>query len=409
MKNVNHSDRAHAVFSPSGLQAKVDCPGQHLLTLNIESRSGSAADRGTECHEEAETQFAAELNGEERTIPEMKESWQKGCIEKFVKHSWVLYDRLMMFGEVIVWQEAKVSLAWLVPDERDEDHVFLDCWGTADLMLYCKESKHLVVLDYKSGNAEVPPDSLQLKVYGLGAIGLLQGMGYDVNDVTLVISQPKVSDDPVEYQTTKEELMGMVDWLETELENMLEPAAPRIPGASQCQWCPASGRADLCPEQYEEMMDLLDELPEPEKVRELDWGLTRLNTVGVRLKEFKQWISHVEEALTTVLLEGKELEDFKLVEGRRPNKAWTDEKAADKFLAGQRLKEKERYSWKLLTPTQAAKVLDIDKKATVTRNRFTSLVQQGEGKPTYALKSSTKPAIQVTPVEDELVDLDDFI
>ncbi len=123
-------------------------------------------------------------------------------------------------------------------------------------------------------------------------------------------------------------------------------------------------------------------------------------------RRLKKWVDDIRGEAQSRMEAGADFVDFKLVRGRS-SRAWTDEEAADKFLTNQKLKDKERHTYKLLTPPQAEKVLKEKLKKTVTLNRFNSLVKKSEGKITYALRSSNKPEVVIDPVS-ELVDLEDL-
>lgn len=118
----------------------------------------------------------------------------------------------------------------------------------------------------------------------------------------------------------------------------------------------------------------------------------------VRMFAAKKWIesclADVEEWLEARALGGDIPEGTKLVLGRAGNRAWISEELADNFLRGQRLKDAERYDYKLKSPTKIEEMLkDKLAKTTRTKNLFESLITRSEPKKVLALASDKREAV----------------
>ena len=116
---------------------------------------------------------------------------------------------------------------------------------------------------------------------------------------------------------------------------------------------------------------------------------------------------------------------MKLVEGRKPAKAWDNPAEVEALLASWHLKDGAMWVKRVITPTEAAelapkdtkrrKPTDTEEAPVIGPTRWKKLqerITQGQGTPTLALGSDPKPALAVsnddmpdTPEADDLGDL----
>ncbi len=386
----------HALFSPSAMHRKLACPASHLATLGMSSPGGPEAEYGTQCHT-----WAEELFGNTKSQPpEFTQDWQEKCTRDMVKMAWDIQEEYQLQGQVEVYREERISLEWLSDKDVDMNQV----WGTADLIMYCKAARTLIVLDYKTGiGVPVDPDSAQLRIYGLGALGKV---GYpNVSTVELVIAQPRLDPMPKRFKITSAALLTWgEETLKPAIKQMQLPGAPFKPG-EHCRWCPIEGKCKARAKMY---IDIFDEHPQP-KQEAADGILDArgINDLLKRVKSFRKWCSDIESTAIDMMKAGQVLPDFKLVHGRS-NRRWADEEAAEKFLMGQKLKMAERYNMKLISPTQAEKVIAEKLKNTRTQKRFAELVEKPPGKITWAPANDKREAVNVNPVAN-FKTIDDLI
>ena len=192
---------------------------------------------------------------------------------------------------------------------------------------------------------------------------------------------------------------------------------PGLDGASLIALLPDLSKADAKAPVEERVNTAITEVVFDEVVPKEEMDSTRaimlsdsyLVCIYERSKAIKRFLDDVEEMLEARALAGNPVAGTKIVEGRMGNRTWSDEAAADTFLRGQKLKESERYDFKLKSPTAIEKMLDISKKPKRTQTRFAELVTRSAPKPVLALADDKRPAIAAAI--DALPDLgaaDDF-
>jgi hypothetical protein len=123
------------------------------------------------------------------------------------------------------------------------------------------------------------------------------------------------------------------------------------------------------------------------------------------------FITAVRAEVERRLLSGTTLQGWKLVRGKQGNRAWGDPKAAEKLLREVfRLKIKDAYDLKLISPTSAEKLAKSGVIGPRQWPKAEALVVRAEGKAHVAPENDRRPALDVTPasadfqpvVEDDL-------
>jgi len=377
----------HSKYSPSSMAAIIACPRYALVNYEAEDTSGLAAQLGTNCHAWAEDLFF----DPEAPVPEncQIEEWQEECTRAMVKMVQDKLEELQLTGQVKIRLEETRRFS----EKLGSLH---EVFGTMDVVFYAEDTRHLVILDYKTGKGiDVDPENnAQLMTY---AAMMLEGFP-DAQTVELCIAQPRTNPELKCWVTTAEEIASWAT--DTLLPAVVEASAPdpsAIPGEKQCRWCAV---AATCPAKVKAMVDLLDKPIPPET--EID-----LNALALRLPEFRQWLKSIEKQVMKNLEDGVSLPDFKLVRGRS-NRRWKDPDEAEKFLRNRKFKENERFNKKLISPTQAEKKLK-DKLTTRTKGRFLALIEKPEGKLTWASKKDKREEVFINPPDTELVSIDELI
>ena len=330
------------------------CPARAKVNRDAPDTGSIYADMGTQCHEVMEKRYS-DPDKVAGLVAEFKEDWQKVAIELAESQKNIA---LASVESVMTqcWLETRVSL----------DHVGRkDIFGTADLIaLY--ENNDLLILDYKfgAGVAVRPEDNAQMNIYALGAIGMMAKTGIQVNDVHLVIVQPRIYDEPKIVTVSRKELE---DWYVAKLLPAIELAEQEnpkaIPGKTQCRWCyGVEVGCDALVDSYKAMLPVADlECQELAKYSGEMLGelLLRANAVEIAIKS-------LQDMALTRLLAGEEVPGFKLVQSS-PRERWSDEEKASKSMQRMGLKEVERYKKKLISPKQAVKKLNAKGNMTARR------------------------------------------
>jgi len=370
----------HNWWSPSAAQRNIACHASVQLNQK-RTQSSKYADQGSVCHIACDS---TDKNGSHGVV--FTEDWQEQAVKDALQQREELIARC---GFVNYQQnnETKVDLG---------AYGFADVFGTADIIIYDHDSKTLMVMDYKfgAGVAVSPNENPQLMTYAVGALSTYQ----HTEKVVLVVIQPRLYNEALTWDTTPGSL---VEWRDDTLLPAIkasrEPNAEFNPGEAQCRWCEAANKG--CPAQLQQLKSLL-----PEQ------GETMSETVSNQdLAEFLKKIPAYEQAIKQVkatahsrMMEGQTVDGFKLVRASK-NRIWDDPIKADNLLKRKKFKMDERYSMKLISPSQAEKALAA--KGAMTPRLITTLknyIRKPVGDPVVAPASDKRE--EFTPINpiDEL-------
>jgi len=299
---------AHAKLSPSGSSRWMTCPGSVYLTADLPYEPSSIyAARGTAIHELSEKcldlkKDAAYFLGQKvynHTVD------QGMCDIAQVYLNWVNEAQGAKFFE------SKVTLEAAIPD----------CFGTVDAVIM--RPGHLTIADLKTGAgvAVYAKDNTQLLCYALGAY-FKYDWAYDFEEITLVIIQPPM--DKIDVWTiTVEELMQFKEELKRAYKAIKTSPDVFVASDKACKWCRAKAS---CPE----MRSLANKAAavdfasiEPDEM--LYW-LDRLSLV-------RDFADAVENSAKEKMLQGKNFEGWKVVQGRK-TRSWKDEIKVESFFKG---------------------------------------------------------------------------
>lgn len=178
------------------------------------------------------------------------------------------------------------------------------------------------------------------------------------------------------------------------------------PGEKQCRFCKASA---ICTAREQFHMQTVagdfDDLTAP--VSELITNaiarvpmLTneQLAEIYGQADFLESWLKAIRDRVNSELNAGHPVPGFKLVTGKQGNRTWRNEVEAEELLKSFRLKQDQMYSQKVISPTQAEKLL---KKESPRRwTKVEALITRSDGKPTIAPETDPRPALNVNPVND---------
>jgi hypothetical protein len=407
---MSGSSNAHARLSPSSSKRWLSCTAStSYIRDNAErippERESPYAAEGTLAHDYAE----AVLNGT-LDIEEVPEDFRPH-IRLYVDHC-----RAAAGTESEVMVEVRVPLFYS-PQET----------GTADFVAIRPD--RIIVRDKKYGQG-VPveaEDNTQLAIYAWSVIDDLTKTGlYSFPPdfvVDIGIVQPRYrGKDPVRiWETTVAELAELALHIAQVADLIAVGEGLRFaPSEDACRWCPAKAicparAADAFPEpEGIDMTAALAALPDLDKDEKklgaedriaVRFGSAVSDEVMVaihsRSRAIRAWLDDIEEHLTERALLGDPAPGTKLVQGRAGNRKWLDEGAAEALLK-RHLKTEERYTRKLISPTQAEEVLNLAERNRNFRVKFEDLVGRSEGRPVLALESDKRPAVSTSSALDAL-------
>ena len=398
-------DNTHAMLSPSGADRWVLCPGSVILCKDLPDTSSKYAEEGTDAHElgafcleegvDAATLVGRALPSGNVVTDEMADIIQKGYVDPVRVYA--------TGGSLTV--ETRVPIYQLTGE--------VGALGTADAIVI-REDRELIVIDLKYGmGVEVSPENnRQLMMYALGAIAL-HDLQEEVDTVRLVICQPRTGNGaPKEWVVSYHDLQLFAREVERAgvqiqagLKMFAETGVHTLPfkvTEKGCRFCKAKGTCPTLASHVQGMAmvgfeDLTQTATDPARlVAARAHGKLGEWMDAVDIVEL--WIKGVRAAVETALLAGQDVIGrdgaYKLVQGRRGARKWADAAATEALFKQFRLKTEEMYSFTLITPTAAEKLLKNDHPR--QWEKTVELVTQSEGAVSVASATDKRPAVVKT-------------
>lgn len=383
----------HARLSASNAHRWMRCPGSVGLEAGLPPETSEYAREGTAAHAlaalclEAGTEPAAHI-GTTLDLGKRDGKWTVDAemvehVDRYVKQvrEWTSSAHLLI--------EQKVPISHLTGEKRAE--------STADAIVIDRDGTHFRIIDLKYGQGvEVSAeDNEQLQIYALGALEIVRLLGYEPTCATLVIIQPRLSTTPSEWIVSIADLEAFAARVAEAAKAVDIPDAPLVPGEKQCRFCRAKAHCRAYAEfalgtVADDFIDLSQPVrPKLEGAAERVMDLQTLANCMSAVDLVEDWCRAIRARVETELLAGQVVPGWKLVQGRRGPRQWTDEAAADRILE-QFLPAEARYTRKLISPTQADKTLKGKPEA---MKALEALITQAEGKPSVAPESDKRPAI----------------
>lgn len=291
-----------------------------------------------------------------------------------------------------------------------------DATGTGDAVVIAGNELQLHDLKFGRGVKVYAENNEQLMLYALGALALYDMLG-NFERFRLVIHQPRIDPAPSEWDCTLDELLAFAEnakasaWQAGQALRYWDNWKGRDcsylnPGEKQCQFCDAKATcpalanyvADSTGAAFDDLTQTAaDFTPPPPPAAD---AADVLGRQLAKVPLIEMWCRAVSAHGEAELLAGRPVTGFKLVQGRRGNRAWSSNDEAETLLKSMRLKHDEMYEYKLISPTTAESLL----KATPKRwKKVLPLITQADGSPTVAPVSDKRPPLSVKPVEDEFV------
>lgn len=397
---------AHARFSPSAAHRWIPCPGSLLLEQGKPDSSSVHADWGTATHELAawsleNTIDAGQWLGKHITAGEREfvvDDEMVRCVRNYVA---AILPLLNPGDELMVEQRVEFSRHVGIPDQ----------FGTSDAIVVTADGAEVQVHDLKGGrgvrvDAEENP---QLMLYALGALDLVEPLGVTPDRVRLFIHQPRL-DHVSEWVTTPADLAAFATRAAASARRAAEileagrsvaDSADLVPGEKQCRWCKAKATCPALAAKVQAEIgadfDVIATGTRP--------PVPQADDLGVKLAAcdlIEDWCKAVRAEAFTRLQAGQPVTGFKLVQGRRGARCWTDAAAAEKLLRETfRLPIEQAYDLKLISPTSAEKLAKAGDIGPRQWPKVQALITQPDGQPSVAPESDKRPALVVTATADD--------
>jgi hypothetical protein len=300
-------------------------------------------------------------------------------------------------------------------------------FGTVDTYILFPEQKLCKTIDYKSGRTPVYADCEQLKLYDLG---ILQ----DHADLLLetfenYIVQPLVHTAFDKHVVSTKDLLRFAADTKSRIRTAINgwkltkgmPVEARVkdeqllhyltPSEKACQWCKAKG---ICPKLQSESLSLIAQDDDfanlDEQLQALsEYGSRNLSNLGDLVSRFpllEKWMEAKRDQLYKALMAGDDVQGWKVVQGKPGNRAWADEQQAEEALKALRLKQDEMYEKRIISPTQAERLLKKDSPKKWAK--VEELITRADGGLTVAPANDKRPAVDIKPIEQMFVDVESY-
>ena len=374
---------AHAKLSASGSARWLNCTGSVKAenAVTLAERSNPAAEYGTCAHELADIILSTGDNIENYLGEKLQDAPNVPVDDEMIEHVQNYVEFVQSFGGDQFY-EVRLDYSHLVPEG----------FGTSDAIAVVDNVLHVIDLKMGKGVIVDAENNSQGMLYALGAVEEY-GYLYDFDKVVIHIYQPRVHNFS-SWEISINDLLKFGQYVSEQASEALSDNAPRTVGNKQCQWCKAKANCPALKQHTEKVIaaefDDLEDLP---LVDTLD--NKTLATILDNKKLIESWLKAIEDHISDTLHSGDTFDGYKLVAGRSLRK-WADSDTAQSELI--ELLGDNAFEKKLLTVAKAEKALGAKRK-----KEMDHLIIKPPGKPTLALESDKRPAIDNCSNDFEII------
>jgi len=384
----------HALLAPSSAGRWLLCTRSARAEESFPESTSDAAEEGTVAHSLGEAMIRVKtgmiskkeykfiLEGRPATkkteaVPGIKEDrfYCEAMHEHCENYSDYVVERYMLARK-------KTSDAILFVERLlDMSKYVLESFGTGDVIIIADGTLEFIDLKYGKGVPVSAIGNKQLRMYALGAVTEFDFL-YDISDVRMVIYQPRL--DSVSIDTMS--YTDLVEWGET----ILRPAA-ELAFAGEGEFVPGD-HCRFCKVRYE-CTALAERNMTISEYVERDASLIPLDKISEILAlsgDITKWLTGFKEYWIKKVLEGAELPNLKLVNGKGARILTDPDKiesilVANNYSTDKILKPKELYGITELTKVVGKKKLD---------ELIGSLIVHKDGAPTLVSTEDSRPAFE---------------
>lgn len=386
------TDSDHSEYSPSGSKRWINCTAsiEFIKTAKkIPSRPSSYANEGTAAHLLGAHCLENGLEPESCVGHKFNDIVADKEMVKHVK-TYTDYVNNSVLWDSVLWIENILPLDFLEQGS----------FGTADAVIVSDTFIEIIDLKYGQGVIVEAEENTQLMIYALGVLHHLKINDIhfeDHNEIKLTIVQPRGRHEKGPIRSWKVSVKALKEFLHTVKSAIKESKSDNAqfrPNEEICKWCEAKpicrAYSEFCLDLAKlEFADLVDNTTNFEKKlpKSNELSVEEMSLVLKHSKAILQWIDSIECAATSMIRNGTEFPNYKLVYGRS-NRAWSNSKEFFERLVNYGTDEDRLYTKKLISPSQAEKELTKNELELVK-----DLIIKPVGKISLAHISDVRPSI----------------
>ena len=360
----------HARFSPSSADRLIHCPPSLVMGEQYGNRDESSvyAEEGTEAHSLCEYLLRKALGqavedprpGMKYYSPEMQE-----CAEGYRDAAMEIYETAWReYGDAIICIEQRIDFSNWVKQG----------FGTSDCIVVGGGKLFVIDFKYGKGVSVSAEENSQLKCYALGAYSIFSPL-YEIDEITLVIYQPRISN----YSRWSLSTKALLAWADEVLRPAAEMALSGKGDLSSGSWCRFCKAKAVCRKRAEENLALARyEFADPAVLEDEE-----INRILAQIDDLVRWAEDVKAYALSEALRGKVWDDWKVVEGRA-NRKYLDEKKVAEAVEAEGI---DPFEKKLLSVSSMEKLLG--------KKRFQEIlgdfVYRPAGKPALVSRDDKRP------------------
>lgn len=434
-------DQEHALLSPSSAYTWIECAASTAAQIGQPDESSEYADEGTAAHELAKwclehCDDAEQYIGTVIPVGTVTRRDEDGVVHIEPRRTFEVDEEMAAYVQLYVdgvrerveaLELAGAEVTLLVEQRLSIEHITGEAGakGTSDCVIIAvwpdgRAEIEVRDLKYGRGVAVQAERNYQAMIYADAAHEEHSAL-FDFERINIVIHQPRVNEKPSEWEISPADLAAWINGTARPAAERallyvdsveLAPLSPSDfnPGEKQCKFCKAKA---VCPalaahveqtigEDFDTVADALARgtdagAADPKHVELLD--NERLGLIYMSLDLIDSWMKAVRGRIEHELLQARAVPGVKLVAGRRGARQWNEPEAAEALLKSMRLKQDQMYNFKLISPTQADKLLS--KESPRRWKKVEALIVQRDGRPSVAPDSDPRPALEIQPPEDD--------
>lgn len=333
----------HAFLSPSAAHRWLNCTAAPHIEEKFPDVETPFAAEGTLAHAICATKLKDALGqAHPEEDAEVHELWDKYYNVEMEEYTDSYVDTVLQ-----AYNEArqKTPDATLLVEQRlDFGERVPESFGTSDAIIVADNTLHVFDFKYGKGVKVSADHNPQMMIYALGAYDAFS-LEYDIRTISMSIVQPRLAN----FDTYEIIVSDLLDWSVTELEPKAKEAFSQEgemrPG-DWCRFCKAKGQCKALA-----LHCLIETLPNSGTLSNAEIG-----RILPQISLIKDWCSAVEDTALGKIMNGEEIEGWKVVEGRSVRKI-SDVESVKATLSRNGYKEND-----YMRPAELRSITELEKK-----------------------------------------------